>query len=81
MADGSNNHSIIGGTLGRYPVLSLIGVGGMGEVYLAEDTRLGRRVAIKFLPPEAVPDQHAQQRLVREARGESTLIPRRIMGI
>ena len=59
--------------LGRYEVKFQLGAGGMGEVYLAEDTQLGRRVAIKILPPEAVSDEHARKRLVREARAAATL--------
>ena len=53
--------------LGRYQIRSLIGTGGMGEVYLAEDTQLGRRVAIKFLPSDAASDENARRRLMDEA--------------
>ncbi len=62
-----------GTKLGRYEIRSKIGAGGMGEVYLAEDTELGRRVAIKLLPPETISDEHARKRLVREARAAATL--------
>jgi eukaryotic-like serine/threonine-protein kinase len=66
--------SIAAGTkLGRYEIRSKIGEGGMGEVYLAEDTQLGRHVAIKLLPPETISDDHARKRLVREARAAATL--------
>src|SRR3984893_10539302 len=59
--------------LGRYEVHSKIGAGGMGEVYLAEDTQLGRRVAIKFLSPELVADERANKRLGKEARAAAAL--------
>ena len=62
-----------GTKLGRYEIRSKIGAGGMGEVYLAEDTQLGRRVAIKLLPPETILDEHARKRLFREARAAATL--------
>ena len=55
-------------TLGSYRLISQIGLGGMGEVWKAEDTRLGRFVAIKILPPEMVADAEAIARLRREAR-------------
>ena len=62
-----------GTRLGRYEIRSKIGAGGMGEVYLAEDTQLGRRVAIKLLSPELVADERANKRLVKEARAAATL--------
>ena len=62
-----------GTKLGRYEIRSKLGEGGMGEVYLAQDTQLDRRVAIKLLPPETISDEHARKRLVREARAAATL--------
>src|SRR6266571_6995969 len=62
-----------GTNLGRYEIRSKLGEGGMGEVYLAQDTQLDRRVAIKLLPPETISDEHARRRLVREARAAATL--------
>ena len=59
--------------VGNYRLLSLLGAGGMGQVYLAEDTRLLRKVAIKFLPVEAVNDERAKRRLIHEARAAATL--------
>jgi TolB-like protein/predicted Ser/Thr protein kinase len=64
---------MIGKTLGRYRVLEKIGKGGMGEVFLAEDTSLRRRVALKFLPPETQRDPEALKRFVREARSAAAL--------
>jgi tetratricopeptide (TPR) repeat protein len=54
--------------LGHYNILSRLGAGGMGEVYLGADTRLDRRVAIKVLSPDSGDDQDAHHRLLREAR-------------
>jgi len=66
--------TLVAGTkLGRYEIRAQLGAGGMGEVYLAEDTQLGRRVAIKFLSPELVADERANKRLVKEARAAATL--------
>src|SRR2546425_11361445 len=62
-----------GTKLGRYEIRSKVGEGGMGEVYLAEDTQLGRRVAIKLLPPETLSDEQARMRLVREAQAAAKL--------
>jgi eukaryotic-like serine/threonine-protein kinase len=62
-----------GATLGPYEILSLIGVGGMGEVYLARELSLGRRVALKVLPPEFGHDTHRIARFEQEARSASAL--------
>ncbi len=59
--------------LSRYRVLSLLGAGGMGEVYLASDDRLGRRVAIKILPDAVSRDEEAKLRMLREARAVAAL--------
>ncbi len=63
----------IGNSLGHYKILSPIGSGGMGEVWLAQDTRLERRVAIKILPTQFIKDEHRLQRFVREAKAASAL--------
>ena len=60
-------------SLGHYRVISPLGAGGMGEVYLALDTRLSRNVAIKVLPANSNADQGAQRRMLREARLIATI--------
>jgi eukaryotic-like serine/threonine-protein kinase len=62
-----------GTKLGRYKIRSHLGAGGMGEVYLAVDTELNRRVAIKFLPESLAADEQARKRLVREAQAAARL--------
>jgi serine/threonine protein kinase len=62
-----------GATLLHYRIIEKIGEGGMGEVYKAEDRKLGRHVAIKLLSSEATEDEKAKKRLLREAKAASTL--------
>ena len=63
----------VGSHLLHYHVLSRLGAGGMGEVFLAEDTRLGRQVALKFLVSSDSADTEGRERLVREAQAASVL--------
>jgi tetratricopeptide (TPR) repeat protein len=65
--------SLVGERLGHYQIVSPLGAGGMGEVYLAHDTRLDRRVAVKLLPARLAADQEAARRFLREARTAAAL--------
>src|SRR2546421_6483903 len=66
--------TIAGGTrLGRYEIRSKIGEGGMGEVYLAQDTKLDRRVALKILPADVASNRDRMDRFVREAKSAAAL--------
>src|SRR6185436_10166499 len=69
----NKTESMEGRTISHYSILRKLGAGGMGEVYLAQDTTLSRKVAIKFLSQNSGAGEQAKKRLVREAKAAAAL--------
>ncbi len=64
---------MIGTTISHYKIIEKLGAGGMGKVYLAEDTELDRKVAMEFLPPHYTTDPEIKARFEREAKAAAAL--------
>ena len=74
-------YDLVGRTFSHFHVVDVLGSGGMGVVYRAEDTRLRRTVALKFLPPSLNQSEEAKHRFVREARAASSLDHPNVCGV
>ncbi|MCA1635589.1 MAG: serine/threonine protein kinase, partial [Acidobacteria bacterium] len=70
---GESSGPVAGQLIGHYKVVSTLGKGGMGEVYLASDTKLGRSVALKILPADVAADEERMRRFTQEAKAAATL--------
>jgi eukaryotic-like serine/threonine-protein kinase len=73
IAESMPTRNLIGSSISHYRIVQPIGAGGMGEVYLAEDTRLDRKVALKILPAEMAIDRDRMKRFIREAKAASAI--------
>ena len=62
-----------GASVSHYRILSMLGAGGMGEVYLAQDTKLDRKIALKILPADLAANQDRMRRFTQEAKSAATL--------
>ena len=73
--DKTRTHLVLsaGTRVSHYKIIDRIGAGGMGEVFLAEDTKLHRRVALKFLPAHCAGDEDMKRRFLREAEAAASL--------
>src|SRR5262245_53244932 len=71
MLEENEAQPVNGGQISHYRILSQLGAGGMGEVYLAQDTKLGRKIALKLLPARFTQDDERVRRFKQEARAAS----------
>src|SRR5262245_31575147 len=78
VADDDRHDSLVGNSIGPYQVMSQLGRGGMGEVYLAADARLNRKVALKLLIEGLTADPESKRRFAQEARAASRSDERRV---